>query len=289
MNITILGGTGLIGTALAEHLGAEHHVQTFGRAAFESLDTLKNAITGSQLVIQLSGANIGARWKKGYTQELMSSRIDTTQLLNEAIAQSEHKPERVICASAIGFYPQNFNCEAPYDEQHTLPGEDFLANLSVQWEAEANNIAQQMPTLITRFGVVLSTKGGALQKMLPAFKLGLGGPVAGGQQCFSWIGIHDLCRAMEFVIAQPELDGVINLTAPQPLKQKDFATTLGKVLHRPAFLPLPEWQLKLMFGEGAQVLTHSAAVKPTRLLELGFQFESANAFAALEKVIAEGR
>ncbi len=284
MNICILGGTGLVGQALKQRLSKTHQVQTYGRNAFDSEDTLLQSIHNAQLIIFLSGANIGQRWNKTYKQELWDSRIKTAQMLSKAIKKMETPPKRVFSTSAIGFYPET-DCHNPLDEHNTEPGNGFLAELSVAWEKEATTFCPPENLVITRFGVVLDKSQGALAKMLPAFKLGLGGPVAGGKQCFSWVHIDDLVSAFEFFIAHPELNGVFNVTSPKPLTQHDFAKRLAKTLKRPCFLPLPLWQLKLMFGEGAQVLTHSSAVIPTRLQKEGFQFQFAEAEQALEDLL----
>lgn len=286
MYISILGGTGLVGNALEQHLGTQHEVKTFGRAVFATQQKLQSAIADADLIIQLAGANIGERWNKDYKQTIWDSRIESTKMLGAAL-QSIDKQPRIICASAIGYYPQAKDCTRHYTEADTESGDDFLAELSVAWEAEAKKLTSPENLVITRFGVVLSPKGGALAKMLPPFKLGLGGPVAGGKQCFSWIDIEDLCRAIGFIIEQPELRGTFNLTAPHPLPQKQFATTLGETLKRPTILPLPLWQLKLMFGEGAQVLTHSASVYPQRLLDLGFEFAFPDAESSLQHLLTE--
>lgn len=283
MKIVILGGTGLVGTHLKTQLSKIHDVQVFGRDAFQSKTHLTHILQGSDIIIQLAGANIGQRWNDEYKQTLWSSRIDTTRLLASAVAELPQAPKQILCASAIGFYPEN-DCTHPLDENHTEAGPHFLAQLSQAWEAEARKMETFAPLTIMRFGVVLAEQGGALQKMLLPFKLGLGGPVAGGQQCFSWISLHDLGRAIEFVI-QRELTGILNLTAPNPLTQKAFAQTLAQVLHRPCVIPLPLWQLKLMFGEGAQVLTLSSAILPTRLLGAGFEFQHTDALGALTAIL----
>lgn len=284
MEICILGGTGLVGQALKTKLTPKHSVNTFGRKAFASEAQLFDAIQSADLIIQLSGANIGQRWSKNYKQEIWDSRIKTTHMLAKAIAKREIPPQKVICASAIGFYPQS-DCTTTYDETQTQAGTGFLADLSVAWETAAQSLAPKENLLITRFGVVLDKRQGALAKMLPPFKLGLGGPVAGGQQCFSWIHIDDLTAAIDYLIDRPAEFGVFNLTAPHPIKQAEFAKTLGKTLNRPAVLPLPAWQLKLMFGEGAQVLTHSSSVIPSRLQALGFEFQFSDAQTALKALL----
>ena len=288
MNICILGGTGLIGKAIQAQLGSKYSINTYGRTAFATLDKLQSIIDNQDVIIQLSGANIAQRWSSRVKQDLWDSRIGTTQLLAQAVAKLEQKPQRVIVASAIGYYPQT-DCQHPLDETHQTPGTGFLAELAHEWEQQAQQILSAEETVITRFGVVLDKQQGALGKMLPAFKLGLGGPVAGGKQCFSWIHIQDLVNAIDFILQHPEIKGAINVTAPSPLSQKEFAQTLADTLNRPAFMPLPEWQLKLMFGEGAQVLTHSSCIIPSRLKQLGFQFQYPNAKIALKALCTSKR
>lgn len=284
MKIVILGGTGLIGSYLKPYFEKQNHsVICLDRKAFDASFDLAGTLNGIDLLINLSGANIGQRWSKGYQQVLWNSRVQTTQQVASVIKTLSKPPKRVIAASAIGFYPET-DCAQPVDEFTTQPGQHYLADLSVAWEAASRELADKV--LIFRFGVVLSTQGGALSKMLPAFKLGLGGPVAGGEQCFSWIHIEDLAHGFLFALAHPDMHGVYNLTAPQPLPQKAFGKTLSETLHRPFFLPLPLWQLKLLFGKGAQVLTLSSAVLPSKLIMKGFQFRYPTAEKALHNLLS---
>ncbi len=284
MNIVILGGTGLVGKALAASLSQQgHQVTTHGRQVFQEDARISNALQGQEIVIQLSGANIAQRWTAAYKQEIWDSRVNTTQRLVKALNQLETPPKHFLCASAIGYYAQT-DCTQSWDE--TGPhGEGFLAELSLAWEAEAQ-ACQVCPTLITRFGVVLSRQGGALKEMWRPFQLGLGGPIGDGQQCFSWIHLSDLERVFAWILEQPTpLTGVVNVTAPQTLSQKAFGRRLSHHLHRPFGLPTPVWLLGLIFGEGAQVLTHSASVVPKRLLESGFEFRYPTADCALEALV----
>ncbi|MDG4813135.1 TIGR01777 family oxidoreductase [Hydrogenovibrio sp. 3SP14C1] len=283
MKIVILGGTGLIGSYLKQFFEKQNHsVSCLGREVFQASFNLAGELNGIDLLINLSGANIGQRWPKGYQDVLWNSRVQTTQQVAQVIKSLSEPPKRVIAASAIGFYPES-DCAHPVDESTTQPGDNFLAKLSVAWEDASRQLADKV--LIFRFGVVLSTQGGALQKMLPPFKLGLGGPVAGGNQCFSWIHIEDLAQGFLFALNHPEMQGIYNLTAPHPLTQKAFGQTLATTLNRPFFLPLPLWQLKLMFGKGAQVLTHSSAVLPSKLITMGFQFHYPTAESALQNLL----
>jgi uncharacterized protein (TIGR01777 family) len=247
---------------------------------------LRQTIEGFPVIIKLAGTNIGQRWNASVKKELYTSRIETNQKLEKALARLKVKPKQILCASAIGIYPQR-PCGSPLDESCTDVDDGFLGQLGQAWETSSLSLS---PTpLLMRFGVVLGKNGGALAKMLPAFKLGLGGPVAGGQQCFSWVHIDDLCKAVLWALDHPELNGPINICAPHPLTQKEFGQTLAKQLHRPFGLPMPEWTLKLLFGEGAQVLTHSSCVLPTRLLEQGFKFEFPTAELALKDILTENR
>ena len=281
MKILILGGTGLIGGALERHLSTDHEVECVGRSAFVSQDVLNKLVQDRDLIIKLSGANIVKRWNSAYKQEIWDSRIVTGKQLKTSLDLLKSKP-RIICASAVGFYPES-SCDKPFDESYKHPGTGFLSDLVVAWEKHSKNLSKDV--LIFRFGVVLSVKGGALSQMLLPFKLGFGGPVAGGKQCFSWIHVDDLLKAFSYAIEHPDLQGVFNLTSPNPVTQGQFGKTLASLLHRPFLLPLFKWQIKLLFGEGSQVLTQGVSVIPTKLLQLGFKFDYAEVTSALKDVI----
>ena len=281
MKILILGGTGLIGGALERHLSTDHEVECVGRSAFVSQDVLNKLVQDRDLIIKLSGANIVKRWNSAYKQEIWDSRIVTGKQLKTSLDLLKSKP-RIICASAVGFYPES-SCDKPFDESYKHPGTGFLSDLVVAWEKHSKNLSKDV--LIFRFGVVLSVKGGALSQMLLPFKLGFGGPVAGGKQCFSWVHVDDLLKAFSYAIEHPDLQGVFNLTSPNPVTQGQFGKTLASLLHRPFLLPLFKWQIKLLFGEGSQVLTQGVSVIPTKLLQLGFKFDYAEVTSALKDVI----
>jgi len=281
MKILILGGTGLIGGALERHLSTDHEVECVGRSAFVSQNILNKLVQDRDLIIKLSGANIVKRWNSAYKQEIWDSRIVTGKQLKTSLDLLKSKP-RIICASAVGFYPES-SCDKPFDESYKHPGTGFLSDLVVAWEKHSKNLSKDV--LIFRFGVVLSVKGGALIQMLLPFKLGFGGPVAGGKQCFSWIHVDDLLKAFSYAIEHPDLQGVFNLTSPNPVTQGQFGKTLASLLHRPFLLPLFKWQIKLLFGEGSQVLTQGVSVIPTKLLQLGFKFDYAEVRSALKDVI----
>ena len=288
MKVLILGGTGFVGSYLKTFLTARGDtVVTLGRRAFSSQFDLTAQLNGQDVVINLSGENIGKRWTESYKQALIDSRVKTSDALQQALQRCSNPPKRILAASAIGIYPEN-DCDHPIDESHdpfsVQDADNFLSTLGQAWE-QANAKLTPEP-VIMRFGVVLGKKGGALAKMLPPFKLGLGGPVAGGKQCFSWIHIEDLARAVAFLIDNPELTGAFNITAPAPLTNAQFGKALANQLKRPFLIPLPLWQLKLMFGEGAQVLTYSSAILPTRLLDSGFTFQYGSAQQALKEILS---
>ena len=282
MKIAILGGTGLIGGSLRQYFISNHDVECTGREAFVSFETLMATVQDCDLVIQLSGANISKRWTSIYEKEIWSSRIETTELLARVVDKLPQKP-KVICASAVGFYPES-DCGHALDETCEIPGNDFLANLSVAWESAARSIPSD--TAIIRFGVVLSTKSGALKQMYLPYFLGFGGPICGGNHCFSWVHIKDLNRAIKFIIDGEKFSGVYNLTSPEPISQRYFGQTLAKTLRRPFLLPLFDWQLRLIFGRGSKVLTQSISVIPKRLQDEGFVFHFPDIKSALAELIS---
>lgn len=281
MRMVILGGTGLVGSHLKPFLEQQgHEIKAFGQSAFEPEFDLAAELNGLDVLIQLSGTNIGQRWTQTHQQRIWDSRVDLNQRLATLLASLPEPPKRVIAASAIGFYPES-DCEHPLDESHSKAGENTFGDLVQAWEKALASLAPPERLLTFRFGVVLASNGGALGKMLPAFKLGLGGPIAGGHQCFSWVHIDDLLHAFSWALQHPERHGTFNLTAPQPVSQAEFGRQLAHQLHRPFWLPVFRWQLTLLLGDGAQVLTVSQAVIPTKLTEAGFRFQYPTLKAAL--------
>lgn len=278
MHILISGSTGLIGGRLKRAFrDAGFEVSAVGRSDFLSeAEALAEKVSGADVVIHLAGAPIIGRWTKKYKNEILSSRVETTRKLVHAVNGAAVKPRLFISASAVGIYPG----DGVYDETATVSGDDFLAEVCRRWEAEASALTPETGLAIFRFGAVLSKEGGALKKMLLPFRLGLGGPVAGGKQGFSWIHTDDLAEAFLFVIKH-KLTGIFNLTAPQITDNATFTKALGKALHRPAFFPIPAFGLKMVYGEGASVLTSGQKVLPARLQKEGFVFRYPNLELAL--------
>jgi len=280
--VVIVGASGFVGTSLVEMFHNENfEVISVQRKDLENIPKLVACFEKSTLVINLAGANIVSRWSDEYKKLLYSSRINTTQTLLKAFEQTIQKPKLFISTSAVGIYKN----DAIYDENSENLGDDFLANLCKDWEKEALK-AQEfgIRTAIFRFGIVMG-KGGALEKMLPPFKLGFGGTIGDGSQPFSFVHIEDLKEAYNFLLQNEELSGVFNLTAPIFTTNKGLTQALGKTLHRPTLFPVPLFVLKLIFGEGAKVLTDGQKVIPNRLMNSGFHFKFKNIEDTIENLV----
>ena len=260
MKVAISGASGAVGKALQSVFD---DVVPISRSDFENgtLDKIKEC----DVVINLAGAPIIKRWSEAYKKELYNSRIDTTKDLVSVINDSDVK--HFISTSAIGFYPEDREC----DEQSCKePANDFLASVCKDWEDAAMQCNKK--SSILRFGIVMDKNSGALKQMYTPFSLGLGGPIGDGNSWFSWIDLEDLKRIYPFLI-ENELEGIYNAVAPHPILNKDFTKEFAKVLHRPAFLPVPKFALNLIYSEGATVLTGSKRVYPKALLDKGFEFK----------------
>jgi uncharacterized protein (TIGR01777 family) len=226
-------------------------------------------------IVHLAGAPIAVKWTLSRKRAILESRVLGTRRLVEAIGRRGPPPRVLLCASAIGYYGSRG------DEvltEASAPGTDFLAGVVRDWEAAARG-AMGTRTVQLRFGLVMSPRGGALAKMLPVFRAGVGGRLGSGRQWMSWIGLHDLTRLIRFAIESDGLSGPVNAVAPQPVTNAEFTATLGRVLRRPAVLPVPAVVLRAVFGEMASLtMLASQRVTPARLEQAGFQFQ----FPALE-------
>ena len=282
MNILISGSTGLTGRRLRAALEERGHTVTAaGRADFAGDPALlKEKVENAGAVIHLAGAPIVARWSRAYKREILDSRVLTTRKLVEAVNLAERKPELFISASAVGIYSD----EGVNTEENAYYAEGFLADVCRQWEGEAAQLDPATGLAVFRLGVVLAKEGGALPKMLTPFRLGLGGPIAGGRQGFSWIHIDDLVSAFLFVLDR-RLTGTFNLTAPGVTDNQGYTSALGRVLRRPVFVPVPAFALRLLFGEGASALTTGQKAIPERLLKAGFTFRFPEVEGALRDLL----
>jgi uncharacterized protein (TIGR01777 family) len=284
MKILVSGSSGLIGAAATTALKSDGHNVVHlvrpgkpanpGDVQWDPMRATVDvaALEGIDVVIHLSGAGIAdGRWTEERKQLIRSSRIDTTRVLVDSLSRLKQKPRVLIVASAIGYYGSRG------DEiltESSATGTDFLALVCRDWEAEASRAAERgIRTVVLRTGVVLSGKGGALPKMLPPFKLGVGGRLGDGQQWMSWIAIDDVVGIIRYAIANEQVSGPVNVVAPNPVRNEEFTRLLAGMLHRPAIFLAPAFVLRLAMGEMADaVLLSSDRVKPERMLAAGYKF-----------------
>jgi uncharacterized protein len=277
--IAITGASGFVGTSLTKYFSnLGYKIIPISREILNNKEKLEETLNSSQIIINLAGANIINRWSESYKKLLYSSRIDTTSKIVNAIKNISNKPNLLISTSAVGIYDN----VSTYDETGNYSN-DFLSKLCQDWENEALKAKNETTKVsIFRFGIVMGKDGGALQKMITPFKLGVGGVIGSGNQAFSYIHIQDLLNAYKFVIEHGYQE-VFNLTAPIPTTNRGLTLALGKTLKRPTILPVPEFVLNLIFSEGAKVLTDGQSVVPKKLLNLGFKFK----FETIESTIED--
>jgi uncharacterized protein (TIGR01777 family) len=311
LRATVTGASGLVGRALVSALQSRGTEVTVlardptraraqlrgagGSAAPEAVrwDPLSEAapvaaLAGRDAVLHLAGEPVAQRWSAAAKRAIRDSRVLGTRNLIAGLRGAEEsesggRPPTLISSSAIGYY--GAHGEEPLDEE-APPGSDFLAQVCVAWELEAGRAVELgMRAVYVRTGVVLDGGGGALARMLPPFRLGLGGPIASGRQFVSWIHIEDLVGVMLAALDDERWSGPINATAPEPVSSRDFARTLGRVLRRPAVAPVPGLALRLLYGEMASILTTGARVVPARPLMLGYDFRQPSLAGALRSLI----
>jgi uncharacterized protein len=228
------------------------------------------SLEGQEGVVHLLGEPVAQRWSEDAKREIRDSRVLSTRNLVSAMAGVERRPAVLVSQSATGWY--GAQGDEPVDESAPAAG-DYLAGVVAEWEAEAQKAEQLgVRVVMTRTGVVLSESGGALEKMLPPFKLGVGGPVAGGRQYVPWIHADDVVGGMLFCLDTPGAAGPVNLTAPEPVTNAELSKTLGRVLRRPAVAPVPALAVKALYGEMASIVTTGARVVPQRLTALGYGY-----------------
>lgn len=276
MNIAVTGASGFIGRALAARLAAAgHSVQPVKLR--ESV-----VVPPSDAVVHLAGEPVAQRWTAEAKRRILQSRAEGTRKLVESLSRLSPRPATLISASAIGVYGARGD---KFLAEDSSPGSGFLADVCVVWERTAGIAnALGIRVVILRLGVVLGHRG-ALARMLPAFKLGAGGRLGSGRQWMSWIHIDDLTALIEFALGARRFRGPVNATAPNPVTNAEFTRTLASTLHRPAFAVVPEFALKLMFGEMASVLLDSQRVLPKAALAAGFQFRYPDLGAALADLL----
>jgi hypothetical protein len=276
--VTITGASGFIGRALNARLSAAgHRVETHSARSPRPL-----AI--SDAVVHLAGEPIAQRWTVAAKRRIRESRVEGTRRL---IAALPAPPRVFVCASAVGFYGSRGD---EWLTETSAPGADFLAEVSVEWEraaAEARALGTRVVSL--RSGMVLGRGGGALARMLPAFRMGVGGRLGSGLQFTPWIHLEDLLDLVEFTLANEAVSGPLNAVAPEPATNREFTAALGRALARPAVLPVPAFALKALFGEMATVLLASQRVAPRAALDAGFEFRHPELSAALQDLLRSNR
>jgi hypothetical protein len=290
--IAITGASGLIGSALVGHLKSEGHtVQRLVRRTPVSPDEVQwdpksgyvdlDALRGVDAIIHLAGAGVGdRRWNKKYKAEILNSRLMGTTTIANAV--TELKPDVFISGSAIGWYGESGNRAVIESDKC---GDDFLAAVCREWEAAAD-LAQNTRAIKIRTGLVLDPTGGALGKMLPLFRFGLGGKMGNGKQWWSWITLHDLIRAITFML-EGDLEGPINLTSPNPVTNQEFTSALARAMHRPALFPAPAIALKIAMGGFSSEILGSKKVIPQALTDAGFEWNYPHITNALTALVSE--
>lgn len=298
MNVFITGGLGFVGRKLSNFLlkkgnrvtavGSSKNPELIDHPDFHyiSADTSQTGawqqeLGEQQVIVNLAGKSIFKRWTDKYKKQIIDSRILTTRNLVGALPTGS---QIVFCStSAVGYYG---SCRDEVLTEETAPGDDFLAEVGKSWEREALQAkARGIRVVLTRFGIVLDRDGGAMAKMIPAFRFFLGGPLGNGAQWFPWIHMHDLLSAFQFVIEHPEVSGPVNFCAPRPVRNKELAAKLGAALNRPAFMPAPAFMIKLLLGEFGQTLLSSQRAVPDKLEKLGFKFKYADLDSALGEIV----
>lgn len=290
ITVAIAGASGFLGDALARYLTSQGHaVRRIGRASSRNAEFHwdlaagrldPTALDGADAVVNFAGATIAQRWTADHKRAILSSRVRSTEVLSKTMSAVRSPPRVFLSTSAIGIYGSRG--DEALDETSTAGG-GFLANVVQQWENAAAPAKDAGVRLVhPRMGLVMHPDGGALAKLIPVFNIGGGGKIAKGTQWMSWIGMHDALRALLFLMSTESLSGAVNVTAPNPVTNAEFSDTLGAVIHRPAIATVPEFAIKLMFGEmGEETLLSGQRVLPRRLLDAGFPFDFPDLAAAL--------
>ncbi len=283
MRVAVSGATGTIGREVVRQLRErDDEVVAISRdpssAGMEAVGWDELDLSGFDGVINLAGSPIDQRWNDEGKQKIRDSRVDSTRRLVEALRDADPRPQVLVSQSAEGYYPRSDALVA----EGAAPGTGFLSEVVQAWEAEAHKAdALGVRVVCARTGVVLSRDGGALAKMLTPFKLGVGGPVAGGAQPFPWIGVDDAAGALIFLMDTDAASGAVNLVAPEKHTNKTFTKALGKAIHRPTLFPIPSLAIKTLFGEMGSTVTEGSNPDPSKLEGLGYSFRHPQLDAAL--------
>jgi len=298
MNILVTGGSGFIGANLSDYLLSRgHQVTAVGRSAAQhrirhenyryiSANTTRTgpwqeAVENSEAVVNLAGTTIFKRWTATTKKQIYDSRILTTRNVTAALPAGKNIP--LCSASGAGYYGSRGDDILKEDQS---AGNDFLAGVSLDWEKAALQAADKgIRVVVMRFGVILGNNGGAMAKMIPAFKLFVGGPMGSGNQWFPWLHMDDLMAAILFVLEHQEVSGPLNFCAPNPVRNRELVKTLGEVLKRPSFMPAPTFMIRIVLGEFGNVFLGSQRTIPDKLLSHGFSFQYPDLKSALRAVV----
>jgi uncharacterized protein (TIGR01777 family) len=297
MNILITGGTGFIGSFLSMELLREGHMiriitrnpakyrdSEARNQQFVSWDNnFREDMQWADAVINLAGENIfGQRWTPKVKEKIYNSRIEGTRQLVDGMNEADDPPKTFISASAVGFYGDT---GGDLTDEHAGQGNDFLAEVCSDWEAEARKVPESVRLVIPRLGIALEKGGGALQQMLLPFKLFMGGPVGGGEQYVPWIHMRDLRDGLQFMLHEEKIEGVYNLVAPNPVTMQVLADEIAAQLNRPSWLPVPEMMLKLILGEAATPILASLNISSQKIQDAGYEFSYEQVDIALADIL----
>jgi uncharacterized protein len=297
--VTLTGATGLLGTRLVRALRERgDEVTVLSRNPDRAREALgvdahgwdpgagpapAEALAGRDAVVHLAGENVAQRWSEASKRRILQSREQGTRNLVAGLRAAEPRPAALVSASAVGYYGPHGEEEVPED---TPPGDDFLARVCIAWEREAQAAEELgMRVVRVRTGVVLDKNGGALGKMLPFFKAGIGGPVAGGRQLMPWVHADDIVGIYLRAVDDAAWSGPVNATAPRPVSNKEFSKALGRALHRPAIAPVPALAIRLLYGDMSEIVTKGQNAVPRRTLELGYRHEHPDLDEALRSAL----
>jgi len=272
MKVVLFGSSGFLGSRVKLLLrGEDHELILPGRESFnQASDQFGSAFIENQdIVMNFTGAPIGRRWNESYKKEIYDSRILTTRKIAEAIQKAKHPPRLFLNASAVGIYADG----PKQNEESRNYVSTFIGKLIRDWESEALQTEKICRTVVLRLGLVLAKNEGALEKMAPPFKSGIGARIGNGEQGVSWIHIDDLVEIIRFIIHREEISGIVNATGEYPTDNYYFSEMLGKVFGQPVYFFIPRFVLKVAFGEGAQILTDGQKVIPGKLLQNGYAFQ----------------
>lgn len=301
MKIAIAGGTGLVGQALTKQLLKDGHelvILTRNKSGKQpenrityvewltSQSTPEKMLDDIDVIINLAGHSINNRWTAKTKKDTYASRMTATKEITRIIPKLTTRPHVYIQASAIGYYGTSESDQ--FTEQTEQPGSDFLATVVQQWETEGEQVTELgVRTVLMRFGVILAKQGGALPRMTMPYKLFGGGQIGNGKQWISWVHIEDVCRLIAFAIMNDDIHGAINVTAPNPVRMKEFGKTIGEALQRPHWLPVPAFALQTLLGEMSLLVLQGQQVLPEKALQHGFKFQYEHPKDALKHLLSK--